>query len=75
MDEYQTHPKSLGLHRSHHSLPTACNHYHIKNKICKLEGLDHLMNLEYLAINDNHIAKVENLQMLKKLQGLNISNN
>lgn len=40
-----------------------------------MEGLDHLMNLEYLAINDNHIAKVENLQMLKKLQGLNISNN
>jgi Leucine-rich repeat (LRR) protein len=41
----------------------------------KIEGLDHLKNLEYLALNDNRICKVENLSCLKKLMGLNLNNN
>lgn len=34
-----------------------------------------LKNLEYLALNDNQITKVENLKHLTKLQGLNLNNN
>ena len=34
-----------------------------------------MKNLEYLALNDNKITKVENLKHLSKLQGLNLNNN
>lgn len=37
--------------------------------------MDCLKNLEYLALNDNQITKVENLKHLTKLQGLNLNNN
>jgi dynein assembly factor 1 len=47
----------------------------IKNRILRIEGIDHLKNLEYLALNDNKISKIENISLLKKLLGLNLNNN
>ncbi len=45
------------------------------NKIRKIENLECLARLEYLALNDNLITKVENIKCLTKLQGLNLNNN
>lgn len=47
----------------------------MQNKIAKIEHLDCLVNLEYLALNDNLISKVEGLAELRKLTGLNLNNN
>ncbi len=45
------------------------------NKIRKIENLECLKNLEYLALNDNQIVRVEGLKHLGKMQGLNLNNN
>ena len=46
-----------------------------QNAIEKIEGLELLINLEYLSLNDNKIKKLENLKSLRKLNALNIANN
>ena len=40
-----------------------------------MENFECLKNLEYLALNDNLISKVEGIKMLKKLAGLNLNMN
>ena len=40
-----------------------------------MEGLDHLQNLEYLALNDNKITCLEGIKSIKSLVGLNLNNN
>jgi Leucine-rich repeat (LRR) protein len=67
--------ESRGLFGSHCSLSAACTLIATKNNIRKIEGLDSLVNLEYLALNNNQISTVENLTHLKLLQGLNLSSN
>jgi protein phosphatase 1 regulatory subunit 7 len=47
----------------------------MKNNITKIEGLETLVSLEYLALNSNKITKVEGLQSLRNLQGVNLANN
>jgi len=41
--------------------------FDMQNRIRKIEGLDSLINLEYLALNNNQIFSVEHLTHLKKL--------
>ena len=40
-----------------------------------MENLDNLINLEYLALNNNLISEVENIRHMKKLISLNLSHN
>lgn len=75
MAQHQKNRKFGGVWRPQRALPSACTYQSTQNRIAKIEGLEHLKNLEYLALNDNKISKVENLNILKKLLGLNLNNN
>jgi Leucine-rich repeat (LRR) protein len=73
--QHQEDRKSIGLFRFERTLSPTCTPSRIQNRIARIEGLDHLHNLEYLALNDNAISKLEHLKPLKKLLGLNLNNN
>jgi Leucine-rich repeat (LRR) protein len=45
----------------------------VNNK--KIEGLDHLVKLENLSLEDNKIKKIEGLTQLRKLKRLNLFGN
>ncbi len=45
------------------------------NRIACIEGLDNLVELAYLALNDNLIPFIKNLKSLAKLAGLNLAAN
>ena len=75
MATYLENIKPLSVLTPNYSLSSTCNHLFMKNLISKIEGLDHLKNLEYLALNNNNISVLENIKGLNKLEGLNLSNN
>ncbi|KAM8966854.1 leucine-rich repeat and coiled-coil domain-containing protein 1 [Pelodytes ibericus] len=45
------------------------------NKICKIEGLDHLQYLQHLDLSSNLITRIEGLDSLVRLRSLNLSCN
>ncbi|KAJ7338962.1 hypothetical protein JRQ81_012864 [Phrynocephalus forsythii] len=64
--------KSLGelpLHPELHTLNLHCNH------ISRIEGLDHLSNLQHLDLSSNHISSIEGLSSLASLCTLNLACN
>ena len=59
----------LGLGSSLHDL------YLQHNRLTKIEGLDSLVNLEFLALQGNRIRKIEGLTHLIRLKALDLSDN
>jgi internalin A len=43
--------------------------------INNLKGLENLLNLRVLRLNDNHLTEIKGLNNLKKLTTLNLANN
>ncbi len=67
--------ESGGVHQLGSALPQPCTLLLIKNEIKTIEGLETLISLEYLALNNNQISVIEGLSTLVNLQGLNLSHN
>ena len=47
----------------------------LENKIAELEGLENLVNLKYLSLNNNEIAEIKGLDSLINLEFLDLSEN
>jgi Leucine-rich repeat (LRR) protein len=45
------------------------------NRLTRIEGLESLVNLEFLALQGNRLRKIEGLSRLLKLKALDVSNN
>ena len=45
------------------------------NSLTKMEGLEHLLALEYLDCSHNHISRIEKIDGCKRLSHLNLSFN
>ncbi|XP_015711374.1 leucine-rich repeat and coiled-coil domain-containing protein 1 isoform X2 [Coturnix japonica] len=46
-----------------------------RNRIARIEGLDHLRNLQHLDLSSNQIRRMEGLSALHSLRSLNLSRN
>jgi len=55
--------------------PNLCELYLGQNKISRIEGLNHLVNLKIISLQSNRITKIEGLDCLVNLEELYLSHN